>query len=217
MPSDTTGRKQLISYLEDMYALEAHLVQVLDDHVKDAKDVPQVRQKIEQHLRETEMHRDRLEQRLHALGTGKPGVKSGFSHVLGQVIGSVAGTRSDTLAKNARDEYASEQLEIASYLELITVAQAVGDLETVRVAELNLRDEMVMQQWLLQHTPEVVLMCLQQDGIQVDQNALLNTQSIFSNLGIGGFGTQPQQQYGTQPPYPAGQQPYQTPPTPGVV
>jgi ferritin-like metal-binding protein YciE len=81
MAADTTGRKQLIGYIEDMYVLESHLVQVLQDHAKDAQDVPQVRQKIEQHLRETEMHRDRLEQRLNALGAGKPGFKSSMSSV----------------------------------------------------------------------------------------------------------------------------------------
>lgn len=212
MPADTTGRKQLITYIEDMYALESHLVQVLQDHAKDAQNVPQIRQRIEQHLRETELHRDRLEQRLNALGGSKPGLKTSFSGMIGQLVGSMAGSRTHPLAKNARDEYVSEQMEIISYIELITTAQAVGDIDTVRACELNLRDEINMQQWLLQNTPEVVLMSLQQDGVQVNTGVLTNVQSTFANLGLGGFGAQPQAQYGM------GQQPpYQTPPTPGVV
>ncbi len=209
MPADTTGRKQLIDCLEDMYALESHLVQVLQDHAKDAQDVPQVRQKIEQHLRETELHRDRMEQRLNALGAGKPAMKGGVSGMMGQLLGALTGARTHELTKNARDDYASEHLEIASYNKLITIAQAVGDQETVRACELNLRDEINMQQWLIQHMPEVTLMELQRDGVPVSQNILPTVQSTFANLGIGIAGPQ-QPQYGTQPPY-------QTPPTPGVV
>ncbi len=220
MPTDNTGRRQLIDCLEDTYALESHLVQVLEDHAKDAQDIPQIRQKIEQHLRETEMHRDRMEQRLNALGAGKPGMKSGVSGLMGQIMGAISGGRTHELTKNARDEYASEHLEIATYNKLITIAQAVGDQETVRAAELNLRDEVNMQQWLIQHMPEVTLMELQRDGVQVSQNVLPTVQNTFANLGVGvgGMGgTQPQTQYGTQQPYSTGQQPYQTPPTPGVV
>jgi hypothetical protein len=140
-----------------------------------------------------------------------------MSSVLGQLMGAMSGSRTHALAKNARDEYASEQLEIVSYVELITLAQAVGDHETVRACELNLRDELAMQQWLLQHTPETVLMSLQQDGVQVNQTALTSAQSVFANLGLGTGGIQQQPQAGMQPPYGTTKPPYQTPPTPGVV
>ncbi|HEY7125011.1 MAG TPA: DUF892 family protein [Ktedonobacterales bacterium] len=218
MPTDNTGRKQLIDCLEDTYALESHLVQVLNDHAKDAQDVPQMRQKIEQHLRETEMHRDRIEQRLNALGTGKPAMKGGMSGLMGQLMGAISGGRTHELTKNVCDEYASEQLEIATYSKLITIAHAVGDQETVRAAELNLRDEVNMEQWLIQHIPEATLIELQRDGVQVNQGVLPGVQNTFANLGIGTAGTQQQPQFGTgQPPYTTGQPPYQTPPTPGVV
>jgi ferritin-like metal-binding protein YciE len=211
MPTDTTGRKQLIDCIEDVYALESHLVEVLEDHAKDAQNVPQVRQKIEQHLRETELHRDRMEQRLNALGGSKPGMKGGVSGIMGQLLGAISGARTHELAKNACDDYASEHLEIASYNKLITIAQSVGDQETVRAAELNLRDEVNMQQWLIQHIPEVTLMELQRDGVQVNQNVLPVVQNTFANLGIGTSGAQQQPQYGAQQPFATGQQPAQPP------
>ena len=210
MPTND-GRTQLIKYLEDIYVLESHLVQVLNDHAKDAQSEPMFRQKIEQHLRETELHRDRVEQRLHALGAGKPGFKATLSNLLGQMAGSVAGSRTNILAKNARDEYMSEQLEIACYVELITVAQAVGDMDTVRMAQLNLQDEVANQQWLLQHLPEVTLRGLQQEGVQVVPNAAQNAQNIFADVGIGAFGRQ-QPTFGqAQPPFQQ-PQPQQPPP-----
>ncbi len=215
------GRRLLVKAIEDAYAMESHLIQVLQDHAKDAQNEPMIRQKIEQHLRETELHRDRMEQRLSALGASKPAAKSSLSSMLGQVIGGMAGARTASLAKNARDDYASEHLEIASYLELITTAQAVGDLDTVRAAQLNLRDEIAMQQWLAQHLPEATLKGLEQEGVRVPGNALVNVQNIFADLGVGTFGGQQpgmgQQQPGIgqqpgvgQQGYTAGQQGYGT-------
>jgi ferritin-like metal-binding protein YciE len=202
MATTEDTRKKLIGYVEDIYALESHLVQVLQDHLKDAQNVPMFQQKIEQHLRETELHRDRMEQRLNALGGSKPGLKTTMTNILGQMLGGLAGTRADTLVKNARDDYASEHLEIASYVELITLAQSVGDVDTVRAAQLNLRDEVAFQQWLIQHLPEAMVQSLQRDGIQVPASAVQNVQNIFADAGIGTFGAQ-------QQPF---QQPFQQPP-----
>ncbi|HEU5199331.1 MAG TPA: DUF892 family protein [Ktedonobacterales bacterium] len=199
------GRRQLVRYIEDTYALESHLVQVLSDYVRDAQDEPVIRQKIEQHLRETELHRDRMEQRLNALGESKPGIKTSISNILGQMMGSIAGSRGTGLAKNARDEYVSEQMEIAQYVQLITVAQAMGDMDTVRAAQLNLRDEMNMQQWLVQHLPEVTLRSLEKEGVQLPAGAMQNAQNIFSEVGLG-TGGQPQPAGMGQPGYSAGTQ-----------
>jgi ferritin-like metal-binding protein YciE len=199
--ANTESRALLLTSLEDVYALESHLVQMLDDHAKDAQDAPVIRQKIEQHLRESELHRDRIEQRLNALGAGKPGFKTTMSNIIGQVLGAASGSRTNPLAKNARDEYACEHLEIASYVELITLAQSLGDVETVRTAKLNLRDEVAMQQWLIQHLLEVTLLGLQREGVQVPAHTLSAVQNVFTDLGMGSFG----------PPYGSAQPPYQRP------
>ncbi len=225
--ANTGSRDLVIKQLEDVYALESQLVQVLNGHAKDAQDEPMIQQKIQQHLQETELHRDRIGQRLSALGEGTPGLKTTISNVMGQVLGGMGGSRTNALAKNARDEYASEHLEIASYIELITLAQVAGDLDTVRTAQLNLRDEIAMQQWLIQHMPEATLKGLQKEGVQVPQNALQSVQSLFADMGVGTFGAQqpgygmtPQPEYGTpqqpgygmpQPP-PAQRMPPETPP-----
>jgi ferritin-like metal-binding protein YciE len=211
MMTNTDGRRLLVKCLEDVYALESHLVQTLGNHAKDAQDFPQFRQKIEQHQRETELHRDRIEQRLNALGGSKPGFKAAVTNVVGQALSAAAGSHVNTLVKNACEEYASEHLEMASYVELITVAQSLGDMETVRTAQLNLRDETSMQQWLIQHLPEVTLQALQREGVPVPSNAQLATQNVLSDVGLGGFGGQ--QPYGqpSQPPYQQGPTP-QTPP-----
>ena len=207
------GRRALVKALEDAYAMEAHMVEVLEDHAKDDQAEPMYRQGIERHLRQTEQHRDRIEQRLNALGESKPVVKGGLSSILGQMMGGVSGARQASLAKNARDDYASEHMEIASYVELITLAQALGDQDTVRTAQLNLRDEVEMQQWVMQNLPQLTVKSLEKEGVRLPVGATQSVQNIFSDLGIGIFGGQPQtmgtgQQRtaaGTQPGYDVGQ------------
>lgn len=207
MATTDEGRRQLIKYIEDAHALESHLVQTLGDHVKDAQDEPMIRQKIEQHLRETEVHRERLEQRLNALGVGKPGMKTSISGLFGQVMGSIAGSRGTGLAKDVRDEYVSECMEVAQYLQLITVAQAVGDMDTARVAQSNLRDEIAMQQWLIEHVPEATLRNLAKEGVQLPAGAMQNAQNVVSAAGLGAV-AQTQTMGAGQQGFGAGQQGY---------
>lgn len=163
---DEELQKKLITYLEDAYALENEIVRVLDGHIKDAAKHPDVQQLIQQHLDETKQHRQRMEERLDAYGKKPSAIKGAGTSVMGSVMGAMAGGRTDTLAKNARDEYVTEHMEIAAYQMLITTATAAGDQETIRACEANLRDEVHMAKVLEQQMPRVVLLDYQDDGIQ---------------------------------------------------
>jgi uncharacterized protein DUF892 len=81
-------------------------------------------------------------------------------------MGAMSGGRADTLAKNARDEYVTEHMEIAAYQMLITTAAAAGDQQTVQACQMNLRDEIHMAKLLEQHMPHVVTLGYQDDGLQ---------------------------------------------------
>jgi ferritin-like metal-binding protein YciE len=163
---DEELRKKLITYLEDAYALENEIVRVLDGHIKDAAKHPDVQQMIQQHLDETKQHRQRMEQCLDAYGKKPSAVKGAGTSVLGGLMGAMSGGRTDTLAKNARDEYVTEHMEIAAYEMLITTASAAGDQQTVQACEANLRDEVRMAKLLERNLPRVVLLGYQDDGIQ---------------------------------------------------
>jgi ferritin-like metal-binding protein YciE len=171
MQHDEKLRDKLVKYIEDAYAMENQIIQTLQRHVDQAKDVPTVQSHIREHLAATEQHKQRMEARLKAYGKSPSGMKEALSSFMGNTAGAMSGARSDTLAMNARDEYVTEHLEIAAYTLLITTARALGDEDTVRACELNLRDEIEMQSWLAQHLPEAALLTLQQDGITIPQQA----------------------------------------------
>jgi ferritin-like metal-binding protein YciE len=215
-PNNSGLRDALIEYLQDMYAVENHLVDVLTEHSADAADFPVVQAKIQQHLEETKQHRQRLEDCLNRYGKKPSGGKNALTGLMGKLQGALSGSRKDVLARNSRDDFVAENFEIVSYGMLIATAQALGDQQTVQACQLNLRDEVNMAKWLEAHTAEAALTALVQDGItipatsitqiqqtetqqmtqmwqQATQMAQQDTTPIFANSTLSGLGNTPVQ------------------------
>jgi ferritin-like metal-binding protein YciE len=141
----------LIQYLNEALATERALVTTLQAHVAMTPRGP-YRRLLERHLRETRGHAAALDARLSALGASASLIEStlGLAEtVIGQVL-SLAKTPLDLfrghggeekLLKNAKDECATEALEIATYDALEALADATGDSETARLAREHRADE----------------------------------------------------------------------------
>lgn len=181
MNRDDKLKDKLVGYIHDAYAMENQIIEVLQKQVDRAKDVPQIQAKIQQHLDQTRQHRARMEQCLQTYGEQPSAMKGAMSSMMGNMAGMMGGARGDTLAKDARDDYVTEHLEIAAYELLMATAQAFGDQETVRACELNLRDEVAMARWLEQGMPRTALLSLREDGINIPDQALLSAESVVSN------------------------------------
>ncbi len=141
MPSSAD---KVLQYLEEMHALESQLVSTLTVHIA-MTPRSEYRALLERHRYETRMQVQRIEQRrtelgcssslLHVLyGTAQDAVGQGISLVLAP-LNLLRGTGGEEkLLENAKDEAASEALEIASYDALEAVAEAVGDAKTAVLA-----------------------------------------------------------------------------------
>lgn len=192
-------RDKLVKYIEDMYAVENQLVEQLDQQVKQTQKFPQIQSRIQQHLDQTQQHRSRMEERLAAYNKKPSAMKGALSNMMGNVAGALGGSRSDSLAMTARDDFAAENLEIGSYLLLIATAQAYGDAETVRACEANLRDEVAMASWLQSQLPMVAMLSLQEDGITITEQEMQDGQTTAATAfqtaqtGTGQMGSQYQQ------------------------
>lgn len=199
MAKSDTLRDKLISDLRDAHAMETQITKALESQVKDTDKHPQIQARIQEHLEETQIHAQRMADCLSAYNETPSSVKSLGAKAMGNVIGAAGGSRSDALAKTARDDYMTEHMEIATYLLLITEAQALGDTSTVLAAQSNLRDEMRMADWLEQHMAEAVVLSLQEEGVTIDtsriadmntvaQTSLRNARSGLTS-GVGAPGT----------------------------
>src|SRR4051794_32873543 len=155
----------VVQYLNEAHATEEALVTTLRAHIA---MTPQggYRDLLEHHLNETRQQARALERRLEQLDAGRGLLSSGFGlaqTVVGQVLalskGPVDALRGksgeEKLLKNAKDECATEALEIATYEALHALAEAVGDDETARLAEHHREQEERMLQGLRKHIPEL--------------------------------------------------------------
>lgn len=181
MHHDEKLRDKLIKYIEDAYAMENQIVETLEKQVKETQKFPDIQARIQQHLDATREHRTRMEDRLAYYNKKPSTVKGALTNMMGNVAGALGATRPDMLAMTARDDYMTEHLEIAAYELLMATAQAFGDTDTIRACELNLRDEVAMARWLEQGMPRAALLSLQEDGINIPDQALLSAESIVSN------------------------------------
>ncbi len=156
-----SAKDLLVAWLNDAYAMEQSLSQVLENHVKDAKDYPQVQAKLQEHLDQAHTQADRVKGCIERLGESTSGLKSGMASVMGTVQGMSTGAMSmgshhDELVKNAIADFSAENLEIASYRALVAAAQAFGDDQIAAVCQQILAEEEEMARWLEQNLPMIV-------------------------------------------------------------
>lgn len=172
-------RDKLVTYIQDTYALENQIVEVLEKHEREAQDYPEMQTMIHRHLEETKQHRQRMQERLAAYNEKPSAMKDMATNLMGNLLAALSGWRTDTVAKNARDEYVTEHMEIAAYGLLMATAQAYGDTETVRACSLNLADEIRMASLLEQQFPRVAVLALRRDKIDVADPVLQQAQSSW--------------------------------------
>lgn len=156
---------KIVQYLNEAHATELALIRDLQAQIAMTPS-GRYRSGLEQHLKETRNHAQRVERRLGELGQGSNPLQLGVS-----VVQSVAGQAlalaktplnvirgsggEEKVLKNAKDSCAAEALEIATYTSLARLAGAVGDQETERLAKSALEDEQRMLKRVLAEIPRL--------------------------------------------------------------
>ena len=156
-------QQKIVQYLNEAHAMEHALVRVLQAQIA-MTPRGAYRSGLETHLGETRDHARRVGQRLKDLDQGSNPLMAVLGVVetaVGQVL-ALGKTPFDLLRgsggeekvlKNAKDAYASEALEIATYTALERLAETVGDTQTARLAASILADEEKMLARVLREIP----------------------------------------------------------------
>jgi len=123
-------------YIDDAIALEASSITALKDMIQEAVD-PVDAALFQEHLSETELQKEHLEARLHALGGTHNGLKDAMNKLGAAAtdllhLGKDAG---DKATRNLIQAYAVENLEVATYESLYAAATEAGDTETATLAK----------------------------------------------------------------------------------
>jgi ferritin-like metal-binding protein YciE len=142
MASDTI-KDQLVKHIDEALAMEQNVLRMLGSMVATTED-EEFKEALRLHKLETERQIDRLEKRLEAHDASPSGVRQAGGIAQALMKGVVDAVRPEKAARNARDGYATEHLEIASYHLLERVAMRAGDEETAEIARQNRGEEEAM-------------------------------------------------------------------------
>ena len=153
---------KIVQELSIIHSIELALVQTLTAHIA-ITPRGRYRQLLERHVDETRAQAGRIQERLGELGAGRNAIQVAVGTAqtfVGQAlaVGKApldllrGGSGEEKLLRNARDEAASEALEIASYDGLEAIATALGDQVTAQLA----RDHRAQEEQTLRELREVI-------------------------------------------------------------
>jgi ferritin-like metal-binding protein YciE len=159
-------QEELLKHIDEAHAMEQNVLRMLDGMIATTDD-PEILDALEHHKLQTQGHADRMAQRLEAHDLSPSAVRQP-----GGVLGALAKmpldfVRGDNAGRNARDAYATEHLEIASYELLRRVAQRAGDEETATAALEIIEEERAMAKVIEQNWDKFTELSLQEEGVIV--------------------------------------------------
>jgi len=139
MPETTAREQKLIQYLNEAYGKEKELETALQAHIK-MTTRPAYKKRLQDHLKETKAQSRALEKRIKQLGgkaelgvvaqvadTAAAVANKGVSLAKGQLHAMRGSGEAEKMLKNAKTEYFNEHEEIATYIGIETLAEALGD------------------------------------------------------------------------------------------
>jgi ferritin-like metal-binding protein YciE len=175
MADDLNARdSKLVQYLNEAYGKEKELEAALQAHIKMATSRATYKKRLQDHLKETKAQARGLERRIKQLG-GKaeaanlPGpdvVSTAASKATVAATKAAAAAKApvhalrgtgeaEKLLKNAKTELSNEHEEIGNYLAIETLADALGDKDTKKLAREFRRQEERMAAFLSKLIPQL--------------------------------------------------------------
>ena len=173
MAATPTRDARLVQLLNEAYTKERQLEIALDAHAQMTTREDYAK-RLQDHLKETRSHATQVSKRIKQLGgdpetVSLPGpegltkaaetVSEAFGKAKAAAQGPLHAVRGsgeqERMLRNARTEYQEEAWEIATYTVIESVATAVGDKETAKLAGDIMREEERMQKFLAGLLPEL--------------------------------------------------------------
>jgi ferritin-like metal-binding protein YciE len=160
--------RKLIEYVQNVHAMEQNVLLMLDSMIVTTRD-EEIVEMLRQHKSETRRQERLLHERLKALGGS--GLTSAGKDIAAIAAAQAKGVadlwRTDKAARNARDAFVTEHLEIAAYELLERLAERAGDPETAEVARTNRAEEEAMAGRIASNWDRFLDLALSEEGIQV--------------------------------------------------
>ena len=161
----TALEEKLVEYIDDAYAMEQNVLRMLDGMIGTTKD-PEMKRALERHKKQTEQQAERLEECLREHGASPSKTKAAGGMMAALMKSVVDMARDDNPGRNARDGFATEHMEIASYEMLERLARKAKDRKTQAVARQNREEEEAMARRIASKWNKVVELSLKEEGVR---------------------------------------------------
>jgi len=159
-------KEQLIKHIDEAYAMEQNVVRMLDGMISTTDD-PEILDALEHHRMQTQGHAERMKARLEAHDATPSGMRQ-----VGGIVSALAKVpldmvRTEKAGRNARDGFATEHMEIASYELLRRIALKAGDEQTAQIAEEIIAEEKAMADLIASNWDRFAELSLREEGVTV--------------------------------------------------
>ena len=160
----STVNEELVKHIDEAHAMEQNVLRMLDAMISTTND-PDILRELEHHKVETEGHAEQMKTRLAAHGATPSMVRQP-----GGILGAFAKlpldmVRGDKAGRNARDGYATEHMEIASYELLKRVARRAGDEETAAACDTIIAQERAFAETIAANWDRFAELSLHESGV----------------------------------------------------
>jgi ferritin-like metal-binding protein YciE len=157
---------QLVKHIDEAYAMEQNVLRMLDGMISTTDD-PEILDALEHHKMQTQGHVDRMKARLDAHDAQPSGVRqmTGVLQALAKMPLDMV--RGEKAGRNARDGFATEHMEIASYELLRRIAERAGDEETAAAARDIIAEEKAMADVISSNWDKFAELSLREEGVTV--------------------------------------------------
>ncbi len=157
MAQNSEIRDIFVTGLRNAHAMENQALSIMKAQHSRIENYPEVAQRLEIHIRETEGQRDRLATILEGLGEGNSTLKDAALSITGSLAALGHAIADDEILKNSFANFAFENYEIAAYKSLITVGAHGGFSSAVETLTKSLHEEIDMARWLDENLERVTL------------------------------------------------------------
>ncbi|MDX9974095.1 MAG: DUF892 family protein [FCB group bacterium] len=156
----------LLPWLNDAFAMENALIQLLVDHARDAEEThPEIHARLNDFLDRTRIHADTVVHCIERLGSRPSAIKAGLGSLLGALEAFSMDALTNEVLMNTLADYAAVNYGIATYTALVAAADEIGDTETAHACRHILDQQREMAEWLrMRIGPEAHEMVRKQAG-----------------------------------------------------
>ena len=137
-----------VTGLRNAHAMENQALAIMRPQVDRIENYPEVADRLQLHIDETEEQIARLEQLLDACGSDPSGIKDTMLGLGGSMAAIGHTVAPDEIVKNSFANFAFEHYETAAYMSLMALADEGGVEEAAGLLSRNLEEEIAMAEWL---------------------------------------------------------------------